>query len=56
MEFADLLVVVVICGFVALCAAYVRWCDQLVGPDPVVADARLAVENQSVEAAAEVTP
>ena len=32
---ADLLLVVVCIAFTALCAAYVAWCDRIVGPDPV---------------------
>jgi hypothetical protein len=30
----DLVVLAVIVGFFALCAAYVRWCDRIIGPDP----------------------
>lgn len=53
MEFADLVVVMVICGFVALCAAYVRWCDRLVGPDPAATDVRVAAGARPAEAEAQ---
>lgn len=48
MEFADVVVVVVLVGFVALCVAYVRWCDRLVGPDPVAAVAADRTDVQPV--------
>ena len=31
---ADVLVLVVTIGFFALCIAYVRWCDAIIGDDP----------------------
>ncbi len=30
----DVVVVAIIAVFFALCVAYVRWCDQIIGPDP----------------------
>ena len=30
----DLVVLAVIACFFALCVAYVRWCDRIIGPDP----------------------
>ena len=30
---ADVIFVAVICAFFALCVAYVRWCDRIIGPD-----------------------
>ncbi len=30
----DVVVVAIIVVFFALCVAYVRWCDQIIGPDP----------------------
>jgi hypothetical protein len=38
MEYADLIVVLVIVAFVAVCAAYVRWCERLVSDDAAPAD------------------
>jgi hypothetical protein len=32
---ADLLMVLLMVAFVALCVAYVGWCDRIIGPDPV---------------------
>ena len=31
----DVVVLAVIAAFFALCLAYVRWCDHIIGPDPV---------------------
>ena len=31
----DVIVVAVIAVFFALCLAYVRWCDHIIGPDPI---------------------
>ena len=37
----DLLVLLVVVAFFALCVAYVRWCDRIIGPDvPDPADVR----------------
>jgi hypothetical protein len=30
----DVVVVAMVALFFALCVAYVRWCDSIVGPDP----------------------
>ena len=30
----DLLMLLLIAAFFALCVAYVRWCDRIIGPDP----------------------
>lgn len=32
---ADVLMVLTMVGFILLCVAYVRWCDRIIGPDPV---------------------
>jgi hypothetical protein len=34
----DLVVLAIIAAFFVLCAAYVRWCDRIIGPDPELAD------------------
>ena len=31
----DVLMLVLIAAFFALCIAYVAWCDRIIGPDPV---------------------
>ena len=35
----DLLFVAIVVGFFAVCVAYVRLCDRIIGPDPVMRDA-----------------
>ena len=30
----DVIVLAIIAVFFALCVAYVRWCDHIIGPDP----------------------
>jgi hypothetical protein len=30
----DLVILAVTAAFFALCVAYVRWCDHIIGPDP----------------------
>lgn len=35
---ADLIFVAVIIGFIALCVAYIGWCDRIIGPDDPPAD------------------
>jgi hypothetical protein len=30
----DVIVLAIIAVFFALCVAYVRWCDRIIGPDP----------------------
>ena len=35
---ADLLFVVITVAFVTVCVGYVRWCDRIIGPDPVPAE------------------
>ena len=32
----DLVILAVTACFFALCVAYVRWCDRIIGPDPDV--------------------
>ena len=34
----DLVVLTIVAIFFALCAAYVRWCDRIIGPDPELPD------------------
>ena len=34
----DVIVVVITVAFFALCVAYVRWCDRIIGPDPAPAE------------------
>lgn len=34
----DLVVLAIIAAFFVACAAYVRWCDRIIGPDPERAD------------------
>ncbi len=34
---ADVVVLLLMIGFIAVCVAYVRWCDRIIGPDPVPA-------------------
>lgn len=29
----DLVLVVATCAFIALCVAYIGWCDRIIGPD-----------------------
>jgi hypothetical protein len=31
----DIVMLVLIMAFFAVCIAYVRWCDRIIGPDPV---------------------
>ena len=31
----DVVMVAVTTAFFALCLAYVRWCDHIIGPDPI---------------------
>ena len=31
----DVVMLAVITAFFALCLAYVRWCDHIIGPDPI---------------------
>jgi hypothetical protein len=35
---ADLIFVSVLVGFFALCVAYLRWCDTIIGPDELGAE------------------
>jgi hypothetical protein len=35
---ADLLMILTFVAFIGLCVAYVRWCDRIIGPDPVPSD------------------
>jgi hypothetical protein len=34
----DVVVLVVVAAFFALCVAYVRWCDRIIGPDAELED------------------
>lgn len=35
----DLVLAVATCAFIALCVAYIGWCDRIIGPDePELAD------------------
>jgi hypothetical protein len=38
----DVVMVAVTTAFFALCVAYVRWCDHIIGPDPVEPNVDLA--------------
>jgi hypothetical protein len=31
----DIMMLLLIMAFFAVCIAYVRWCDRIIGPDPV---------------------
>ena len=44
---------VVVLAFFALCLAYVRWCDRIIGPDPHDLDAH---EAEDVAASAIAAP
>jgi hypothetical protein len=50
----DLVVIAIVIGFFALCVAYVRWCERIIGPDPdldeLVADADPATSAHAAEA------
>ena len=59
----DVIVVAVIAVFFALCVAYVRWCDHIIGPDPGelrdddLGDRDLAAADRAVAAdVSELTP
>lgn len=52
MDVADLLFIVITAAFVAVCVAYVRWCDRIVGPDEWSADALVVEEHEREEVAA----
>lgn len=41
----DALMLLTIVAFFALCVAYVRWCDRIIGPDP----ARTGDEGDAVD-------
>ena len=57
---SDVVVLAVTAAFFALCLAYVRWCDHIIGPDPsdprdldpsgVVADATAGPDRAEVSA------
>jgi hypothetical protein len=49
----DVIVLVVVLAFFALCLAYVRWCDLIIGPDPLDLDAH---EGDDVAASAIAAP
>ena len=51
----DLVLVVATCAFIALCVAYIGWCDRIIGPDDAVAptavnDASAPIEPERVTA------
>lgn len=35
---ADLILVAVTFGFIAICVAYISWCDHIIGPDDFGSD------------------
>lgn len=43
----DLVVLAIIAAFFLLCAAYVRWCDRIIGPDPELTDDLPATESEA---------
>jgi hypothetical protein len=44
----DVVMLVVITAFFILCLAYVRWCDRIIGPDPVETSDDLAADRGAV--------
>ena len=42
----DVVMLAVITAFFILCLAYVRWCDRIIGPDPVDASDDLATADR----------
>jgi hypothetical protein len=46
----DIVVLAVITAFFALCVAYVRWCDRIIGPDPDVLDDHTVDEVRRADA------
>jgi hypothetical protein len=46
---ADLLMMVTVAGFFAVCVAYVRVCDRIIGPDPTPAPASNATDTTVAE-------
>lgn len=36
---ADIVIVAVILAFTALCVAYISWCDRIIGPEELPAEA-----------------
>ena len=47
----DLVVILMITAFFALCLAYVHWCDRIIGPDPVDAVDEVADDDTRVDEA-----
>ena len=55
---ADLILVAITFGFIALCVAYISWCDRIIGPDDFGAEIPLssaAVDATRKMDAAEMT-
>jgi hypothetical protein len=51
---ADLVLVAILVAFIALCVAYVAWCDRIISGDPGAADSAAQHDAETV-LAAEVT-
>ncbi|MFT3852906.1 MAG: hypothetical protein QM733_09235 [Ilumatobacteraceae bacterium] len=49
---ADLLFILITLSFVAVCVAYVSWCDRIIGPDVWTAEAPADAEPEREEVAA----
>ncbi len=50
----DVIVLAIVAAFFALCVAYVRWCDRIIGPDPDdLRDDDAPIAERSVDDAAE---
>jgi hypothetical protein len=49
---ADIVFVAIGLAFFALCVLYVRWCDNIMGPDEVVRPADAAADAEFEELAA----
>ena len=59
---ADLIFVSVLVAFFALCVAYLRWCDRIIGPDELgaerddTASAYVVTDPMSVDTSATAAP
>ena len=47
---ADLVLIAVMLGFIALCVAYISWCDRIIGPDDVSGDLAVTDESAAITA------
>ncbi len=45
---ADFVLIAVILGFIALCVAYISWCDRIIGPDNFGVDSMTAEETSTL--------